>query len=175
VNIRVALAIAAAFLSGCQNMPQPYAPPVQRQPIEDARPHRVSRMVNVTDPGAETHFVQDISGVREGSWRWTQQKPTVKIVQPTNENLIYTIDFTLPEVTFKTTGPVTLTFYVNDRALDHVRYEKPGQLHFEKPVPADWVTPGKETTLAAEIDKVWVSPQDGAKLGFILTRIGLTQ
>ena len=89
--------------------------------------------------------------------------------------LRYIIDFVLPEVTFKVTGPVTMTFLVNDHPLDSVRYTAFGEQHFEKVVPPEWVEPMKENLVAASIDKVWVAPVDGAKLGFILTRIGLTQ
>ena len=64
---------------------------------------------------------------------------------------------------------------MNDHALDSVRYTAAGEYHYEKAVPPEWVEPLKDTLLAASIDKVWVSPTDGARLGFILTRIGLTQ
>jgi hypothetical protein len=59
--------------------------------------------------------------------------------------------------------------------LGSVRYPASGEQHFEKPVPPEWVDPAKDTLVAASIDKVWVAPADGAKLGFILTRIGLMQ
>jgi hypothetical protein len=125
-------------------------------------------------PGARKLFVQDISDKLEGSWRWCQQKPTVKVVA-SNQNLKYMIDFTLPDVTFKDTGPVTMTFSLNDHVVDRVRYTKAAQLHFEKAVPSNWVLVDKENLLAAEIDKMWVSKQDGTRFGFVLTRIGLTQ
>ena len=156
-------------------MPEPYAPPVQRQPFEDARPHRISRMVIMADSDAAAHFVQDIAVGEPAPWKWTNQKPTVKVVPRTNLQLRYVIDFSLPEVTFKVTGPVTLSFLVNDHVLESVRYKAPGEYHYEKAVPAEWVEPLKDTLVAAAIDKVWVSPTDGARLGFILTRIGLTQ
>lgn len=156
-------------------MPEPYAPPVQRQPFEDSRPHRMSRIVNMADGDAESHVVQDIAPGEPAAWKWTNQKPIVKVVPRTNLRLRYVIDFTVPEVTFKVTGPVTMTFSVNDHVLDSVRYAKSGEYHYEKDIPPEWVEPLKDTFLAASIDKVWVSPTDGAKLGFILTRIGLTQ
>lgn len=156
-------------------MPEPYAPPVQRQPFEDSRPHRMSRIVNMADGDAASHVVQDIAPGEPAAWKWTNQKPIVKVVPRTNLRLRYVIDFTVPEVTFKVTGPVTITFSVNDHVLDSVRYTKSGEYHYEKDVPPEWVEPLKDTFLAASIDKVWVSPTDGAKLGFILTRIGLTQ
>jgi hypothetical protein len=132
-------------------------------------------MVDMSDDDAAAHIVSGVSPGAAAPWRWVLQKPTVKVVASTNQGLRYTIDFSLPEVTFKTTGPVTMTFLVNDHALESVRYTAAGEYHYEKAVPTDWVEPLKDTILAAETDKVWVAPADGAKLGFILTRIGLTQ
>jgi len=156
-------------------MPEPYPSPVQRQPFQNYRPYRPSRIVEMADGDANTRFVQDIFDNLQENWRWTGQRPTVRIVPRAKDNLKYVIDFALPEATFKDTGPVTLSFYVNDRLLDRVRYTAAGQFHFEKAVPSEWITPGNDTTLAAEIDKMWISKEDGARLGFILTRIGLIQ
>src|SRR5437879_3567505 len=101
------LVVAAAVgLGACQNMPEPYAPPMQRQPFENFPPHRI---VNMGDPDASAHFVQDISDKLEGNWRWCQQRPTIRVRSRSNENLRYVIDFSLPEVTFRDTGPVTLS------------------------------------------------------------------
>jgi hypothetical protein len=147
---------------------------VQRQPLEEKH-QPPSPLVEMGAPGARNSFVQDISEKLEGSWRWCQQKPTVKVVVPSNLNLKYMADFTVPEVTFKDTGPVTIAFTLNDHLVDRVRYTKAGQLHFEKPVPAAWVLVDKPNLLAAEIDKMWVSKEDGSRLGFILARIGLIQ
>jgi hypothetical protein len=172
---RLFIASIAVLVSSCQNMPEPYAPPVQRQPFEEGRPHRISRIVNMSDGDWMAHVVQDIPPGEPGPWKWTGQKPAIKVVSRTNQGLRYVIDFALPEATFKETGPVTMTFLVNDRVLDTVRYKASGEQHFEKAVPPEWVEPMKDTLLAASIDKVWIAPADGAKLGFILTRIGLTQ
>jgi hypothetical protein len=165
----------AVLVSSCQNMPEPYAPPVQRQPFEEGRPHRVSYVVEMSDGNSIPQIVGDITQGGPAPWKWTFQKPTVKVVPRTNQRLRYVIDFGLPEVTFKVTGPVTITFLVNDHPLDSVRYTAAGDYHFEKAVPPEWVEPLKDTLVAAAIDKVWVAPADGAKLGFALTRIGLTQ
>jgi len=155
-------------------MPEAYAPPVQRKPFNDFHP-RVVRVVNMADPDAHLSFVQDIASGSSGSWRWTGKRPTIKLRLRSNENLKFVIDFVLPEVTFKDTGPVTLSFFVNDRGLGQERYATPGGKHFEKEIPLSWVTPGEEATAAAEIDKVWVAKDDGATLGFIVTRMGITQ
>jgi hypothetical protein len=133
------------------------------------------RVMNTTDGDWMSHVVQDIPQGEPGPWKWTGPKPTIKVVCRTNQGLRYIIDFVIADVTFKVTGPVTLTFLVNDHVLDTVRYATPGPQHFEKAVPPEWVNPLQDTLVAASIDKVFVAPADGAKLGFILQRIGLTQ
>jgi hypothetical protein len=156
-------------------MPEPYAPPVQRQPFEEGRPHRILYIVDMSSADASAQIVGDISPGGPGAWKWTFQNPTVKVVPRTNQRLSYLIDFGLPEVTFKATGPVTIKFLVNGHVLDSIRYTASGDYHYQKSVPPEWIEPLKETLLGASIDKVWVAPADGAKLGFTLARIGLTQ
>lgn len=156
-------------------MPEPYAPPVQRQPFENGRTHQVMRIVEMTNGDANAHIAQDIPVQPPGPWRWTGQKPTVKVNTSTNLGWRFIIDFSLPVVTMKVTGPVAMTFLVNDHPLDTIHYDKAGEYHYEKAVPPEWIEPSKDTLLAANIDKVYLAKNDGAKLGFILVRIGLTQ
>jgi len=166
---------AVMTVSACQNTPGPFAPPVQRQPLEEFRPYRLSAIVNMSDGDAQEHFVGDIASMEATTWRWTGKRPTVRVRMRSAERLRYTIDFAIAETTLLATGPVTVSFLVNDRVLDRARYSRAGSQHFEKPVPSDWVAANQDSTVGAEIDKLWVSPDDGTKLGMILVRIGLTQ
>jgi hypothetical protein len=175
VNSRAFLLSGVVLLSACQNMPEPYAPPEQRQPFENFRPYRITRVVNMADGDADAHIVSGISDINSGSWRWTLNRPTLRLTIRSNENLTYFIDFAIAGTTFAQTGPVTVSFFVNDHLLDSVHYTAPGEQHFEKKIPAGWVEANKDVIVAAEIDKVWTPPEEGPHLGFILTRIGLQQ
>lgn len=156
-------------------MPETFAPPVQRQPLEEFRPYRAAQVVQMIDADAPSHFVRDISPSLVANWRWAQKRPTIRLFPQTGEGLGYSIDFTLPEENLKGTGPVTMSFWVGDHLLERVRYTEPGQKTFVKPIPPEWIAPGQELLIAAEIDKLWRSAGDGATQGFILTSIGLTQ
>jgi hypothetical protein len=129
----------------------------------------------MADADAETHFVRDIPGSLESNtWRWTGKRPTIRLFPSSNRGLTYVIDFAITGTTLKQTGPVTLSFFVNNRLLDRERYAAPGRQRVEKPVPAEWLEPNANVLLAAEIDKLWIPPQVGAKpLGFILVALGL--
>lgn len=172
----LALVCAAPLLAtACRNMPEPYAPPVQRPPLEDFRPYRMSAIVDMSDEDAKSHFVRDFTSNATPAWRWTGQHPAVRVRMRSAENLRYTIDFAIAEVMLLKTGPLTVSFLVNDQVLDKIRYDHDGVQHFEKPVPAGWVTAGQDVTVGADIDKPWIPPEGGPELGIILIRIGLTQ
>jgi hypothetical protein len=176
VNLRALLLSGAVFLSACQNMPEPYAPPEQRQPFEKFRPYRITRVVNMADGDAEAHFVSGITDVNGGSWRWTGKRPTVRLTIHSNENLTFLIDFAIAGTTFEQTGPVNVSFFVNDHQVGSLHCAMPGDQHFEAKVPPEVVEANRDVIVAAEIDKTWAPPQnDGPPLGFILTRIGLKQ
>lgn len=177
MDARTLLFALVLALSGCRNPPESYAPPAQRQPFESFKPYAALRIVDMAAPGANSHFIQDISSKLEnGAWRWTDKRPTVRVNPNSNLGLTYLIDFATPEITFKKTGPVTIAFYVNDHLLDRVRYDTAGRHQFQKPVPPDWVSAGQNTTLAAEIDKLYIAKEEGGKrYGFVLVRIGLLQ
>ncbi len=72
----------------------------------------------------------------------------------------FTMAFVLPEETFRVTGPVTLTFSINGRILDRVRYEKPGEEQYTHQVPPEFLKPQAINIVGVEPDKV-AAPHPG--------------
>ena len=72
---KLGLACAGLLAVACRNTPRPFAPPVQRQPLEDFRPYKMSAIVDMADEDAKTHFVQDLTSNATATWRWTGQHP----------------------------------------------------------------------------------------------------
>ena len=161
------------ILTACQNLPLPIAPPEQRQPMADFRSYRVEHIVNVSE-GDMSRVASDILPPA-GGWSWTGKRPAVKVRLRGKQQVRYQMDFAVADATFKETGPVSVTFFVNDHVIETVRYAKPGPQHYEKAIPTEWLQPNNDNLVGAEVDKVWTSPDDGAKLGLILMRIGLTE
>jgi hypothetical protein len=173
---RILFLSAVVFLCSCERYPDSYPPPEQHHPVEGANPAPFSMMVEMSSPDADLHFVKDIEPGSAGDfWRWTGQQPTVKILAITNDKLKLTCDFALWDTAFHQTGPVEISFLVNEHLLEKVRYTSPGTKHFEKLVPPGWLTTDVESTVSARIDKLYTAPQDGMKFGFILVRIGFLQ
>jgi hypothetical protein len=173
---RILCILLAAALCSCERYPDSYPPPQQRHPTEGMNPDAASMLVEMSSPDASAHFVKDIYPGSPGDlWRWTNQNPSLRILAVTTQNLKLTADFALWDQAFKQTGPVEITFLVNGRALDKIRYTSPGQKHFEKPVPSDWLTTDVESIVSMSIDKLYVAPADGVKFGFILAGIGFVR
>ncbi|HEX5229621.1 MAG TPA: hypothetical protein VFW44_18040 [Bryobacteraceae bacterium] len=165
----------AILLAGCDRFPDSYPPPQQRQSLDAFGPGAEAMMVEMSDPHANLHIVKDIYNPGSAPWRWSGQNPTVRILAVTPESLKFRADFAIWNDSFKITGPVDITFLVNGRPFDKIRYTSPGDKHFEKPIPDDWISAGTETTLALSVDKLYTSPNDGNKFGVILVRMGLSK
>jgi hypothetical protein len=107
--------------------------------------------------------------------RWTGQKPTLQFYLREVKNLKVVMDFALADVILNSTGPLTVTYFVNGRQIEKTTYTKGGQVTVEKDVPADWLVKGGVNVLSAELDKIYVAPEDHARLGLLLVRAGFRE
>lgn len=169
-----ATALAALlWMSGCTNAPDSYPPPIQWTPPTGQDQTGPGSFADMGDAGAGLYIVRGVSPKAEDAgWRWTYEHPELEFGLSTTENLKFVMDYAIPDVTFKQTGPATISLLVNGHLLERIHIDQPGQKHFEKPVPAEWLRTDTLTLVAVEIDKLYVSPRDGVKLGFILSRAG---
>lgn len=130
-------------------------------------------MVAMDSPDVDRLIVKDIYPGTGTSWRWTKKDPTVRVPVLPIEDLKFNTDFTLWNDSFKITGPLEISFLVNGKLLDKARYSTSGDKHFEKLVPRAWLEGRVEATVGLSVDKLYTAPNDGAKFGVILTRLGL--
>jgi hypothetical protein len=164
------LSAIAVLISACISTPESYPVPPQHRPF---RPQVLTstEFVGVGASDMSQFIVRDIQAADPGVWRWTGAEPELQfILQSTSDRtLIY--EFVVHETTFKDTGPVTITFLVNQRVLAREHYDKPGEKKLEQPVPEDWLQIGKPVRVAARVENCWRAP-DGAILGILFKRAG---
>lgn len=165
--------VLLVMLAGCARVPESYPPPMQRKPLPGLEEGPSGMVVSMSDANAEAYFVRDISPALEGGrWRWTNARPELKLYLPDTKSLKLVWEFSIVPVTFEQTGPVTVSFFVNQKLVGRVACPAPGEYKFEQPVLADLLKLNDFNRIAAQADKLWVSPTDGAKLGFTMTRAG---
>ena len=127
----------------------------------------------MNDPDADAHLLRDISHFVEGGrWRWAGEHPQMRFYLESASNLKLSLNFSIAEATFQQTGPITLTYLINGRPFDKVRYAGAGEQHYEKPVPESLLRAGQENLVEIQPDKVWTSKDDGAKCSILLIRAG---
>ena len=172
-STKVFLAFVPLLLAvGCVHAPDSYPPPVQDShnlaPWELDPPFAE---MNACD--APEYIVKDISATPEGTgWRWTFQRPELRFILNCTGGQKFTADFGIVGATLAQTGPITISFRINNRLLGEMYCATPGDRHFEKLVPAFWLSTKEYTRVVIQADKLYVAERDGAKLGFTLYRAG---
>ena len=173
--MRLAAILPFLILSGCISQPQTYAPPVQRQPMLDGNAPRPPKdMLRMSDPETDAYIIQDIPRGSVDPFRWTGKRPTVRMFVDDPGGRTLVVDYSVVNATLKDTGPVKLTFFVNDQPIGTVAEDRQGLKHFEKAVPREMLKASADNVIAIEVDKVWIAKEDGAHLGFLLGAVGLT-
>ncbi len=159
------------LLCGCA---RPFEPiPPQVTPVEAADPHSRACLFPMSDPALASHIVRDIpSDPALGRIRWTGPQPTLHCTLPDDGPWLAVFDFDVHGVTFRQTGPITLTFSVDGREIGKMRCDAPGPRRFRAPLPPELSRAGAELTLQATIDKPFIAEGDGAKLGVLISAAG---
>ena len=167
------LILLLVLLSACSQTPESQPIPPQRPALAGQDPPSFGGYVRMNDTLVADYLVSDVNGgAPTDSWRWTNKKPAFRFKLTKVKGLRFEANYTISNSTLATTGPVVITWSVNGHILGSARETKDGYRKFSKPVPSEWLLPNAENIVTGEIDKVWVSPDDGAKLGFIISDLG---
>jgi hypothetical protein len=133
---------------------------------------KLKTFVRMDDPLAADYLVHDVSAFVQGGWRWTFDRPELQFLLRKTDHLELEIDFAVAGEVLKDTGPVTVSFFLNDQAFGSMQCAREGDYKFIRPVSSKLLTANEMTTVAAEMRPLWVSKQDGQHLGIILTGAG---
>ena len=167
----ILLLVIGALTVSCGRAPGVFAAPPQRSRDLGPDPDGPHAFVTMDDPVVDDYLVNDISPER-GFRRWAFTRPELRFRLNDVRHLIFTAEFAIPEVTYKVTGPVTVSYAVNGRTLGALRCNHAGDFRLQKPVPDGLVEPGKFVRVTFEANPRWISPDDGAQLSFLLRSAG---
>lgn len=157
----------------CGSYPESYPVPPQRARLEGPEAPAAGQFVRMDDSNADAYIVKDIGRTPEGTgWRWTFQRPELRFYLNSKENLKFVMDFHISPATFAQTGPVTLSVLIGGESLISKRCNQPGAYHLEAPVHGLNIKINEPVNVVAQLDKLFVSPADGARLGYILQNAG---
>ena len=157
----------------CTPVPQWYPVPYQRVLTAGADPAGLGEFFSFSQRAAQEYVVADIlEGSPNDFWRWTNQYPTLRFFLLEPHDWTFQVNFVLAESTFQITGPVALRVLLNGRELGRANALGQGRHEKSWAVPPALIKPKAENIVRLELDKVFVAPGDGARLGMILEAAG---
>jgi hypothetical protein len=172
-NYRVFLLAAAFYFVGCSKAPEPSGAAAPPPAVIKARSNPTKTTILMNDPSVNDYIVKDVSEALEGNtWRWSYDRPELRFNVKDTANQKLEVHFVVADATFKTTGPVTAQFFVNDKVVGSMKITKPGDYVFSKPIPAALFKPDSFDTVAVEARPFWTSKTDGRHLSVILIQAG---
>jgi len=160
--------VSLLLLAACAGREEPRLvplPPQRSLVAAPGLPHEPS-FVEMAEGRSDRSVIRGIFG--EGAERWTDPNPAMRFELPSPGAWTAAVRFRAAETTLKDTGPITLHFFVNGRATGQMRVATADVRTFSAPVMLD----GTDAELSFTVDKPWVSPQDGVKLGVVLQAMG---
>jgi hypothetical protein len=163
-----------AFTSSCGWRAGSYAPPEQLSLVQAEDPAALGPFIEMGDPRSDDFVVRDVTP-EHAALRWTFIHPELRFRLKETAGLNFEMRFVLADVTFKVTGPVTVSCAIEGQPLGSLRCDRAGEYRFAKPVPAQWLSTDKEVHVTFSAEPRWVSPEDGNQLGFLLRSAGFVR
>lgn len=173
--MRFTASLAAILLVSCGGPPDVYAPAIPRKPIDVYGTDAMSAFVRMNSADAPVSIVHDIApAVQAGAWRWASQHAELRFFLPSASGWNAKVEYSVARAVLEETGPLTMTFFVNNAKIDSVRHESDGRFVWQKPVPESILVAGGMNYLRIETDK---SGHDagGHPISFILTAAGFVR
>lgn len=169
---RLLVLAPALTMWSCVSQQEPWAPSTERRPLTIDEANHLKTWLKMNDPSAPQHFVRDLKPLEGHTWRWTGKNPTIMLAAPKASGVRFAAEITVSDLTFKDTGPIAIKVTINGHELTTERYDAPGPKRIDKPVPDAVLKTTRENIVSMEVDKVWTSPIDGNRMGFVLTALG---
>ena len=164
---RLAVLLPALLLGSCA---APTFPPPRQ--YDFTAPSPIGSFVNMIYEDADSYVVRDVPpNAVTKSWRWAGAHPQLRFFIEAPNGVTFSADYACAETLFRQTGPVTLTFLINDRKFGQTNCSHSGRAQFSIKVPSGLLIPGAINLLRIEPDKT-AAGEDGTVLGFILISAG---
>jgi hypothetical protein len=130
--------------------------------------------VENSTPGNERGMIRDFMAVPPGRWRWTYEHPALLMAAPKRSNTKFSMDFVIHSATFKETGPIRLSVFINGQKIGEKLYTSAENQNFSATVPEAALRDDGIALVETRLDKYYKSPEDGQKMGYLFLRAALT-
>ena len=124
-------------------------------------------------PGSRGHMLRDVMEGRDSDAQlWTYERPAFLFDVNDRARSRFRLNLRLPIRTYEKTGPTQLTVWINGHRVGEERYNSPEDHTFDRPVPPEWLRADGVTVVETALDKYYVAPDDGQKMGYLFVSGG---
>lgn len=168
--------IPLILLPACTRPPAWQPLPAQRPNPTGADPITRPFLIYFTTPDADAHVLSGIAtGDGLGYRRWTSDNFALQVKSlPAGPWLVW-LRFEIIQRFINELGPFTVRVSVNSRPVASQYYDTHGDVELTAPVPPSLLQPGADARIDVFCDRVWVSPEDGARLSLRLIAAGFVR
>lgn len=126
--------------------------------------------VDNSNPGDERSMLRDFMPGPAGRWRWTFERPALLMNAPKRPNTKFSMDLVVHSGTFKETGPIRLSVFVNGQKIGEKVFNSAENQTFASAVPLNVLREDGIALVETRLDKYYKSPEDGQKMGYLFLR-----
>jgi len=120
-----------------------------------------------SDPVYERAMLRDFMPASPGQWRWTFEHPALLMSAPKKPGTAFTMDFVIHAATFKETGPIRLTVFINGQKIGDKLYTTPEGQSFTAAIPESAFRADGIALVETTQDKYYKAPDDAQKMGYL--------
>jgi len=168
-------ALCLLLCAGCSSLPDSFPPPPQRPALDAQGGLPVGYFVYMEDPESDRYIVQGFASKSEGTWRWAYEHPVLQFWGPDIAAGSVLHGFLDPGAHFPRDRPRDAHLFSDGKVFDHLLCAQSGQQSYSHEVTAGLLLKNAMNVVSIQPDKFWVSKEDGAKYGFVLTRAGFSE
>ncbi len=160
-------------LTGCSPNVH-FAPPLQKALPQGPERPVVQPVIEMSDLRAEAFVIQDVftlDGSKE--FAWTGRRPRLRVWLDDAKVRVFRMRIAVPEETFSSTGPLTVSILVNGQQIAAPRFEQPGLHDYSCPVAEALLKKTSPAIVGFDIEPVFLDPRTHKEWGVLLYSIGL--
>ena len=151
-----------------------FPPPLQKTLPEGTERPIVQPVIEMSDLRAEGFVIQDIFTLDGGKeFAWTGRRPRLRVWLDDAKARVFRMRIAVPEETFASTGPVTVSILVNGHQIAAPRFDLPGMHDYSCPVTETLLQRTSPAIVGLDIQPVFLDPRTRKELGVLLYSIGL--
>ena len=129
-------------------------------------------MLKMSDLDALLNVTQGVQAAGRDERPWTNERATFQFRVRSLENSDLLMQYALVSQTMQQTGPVRITITANGEPFDSFVKTEPGDYEYRHAADRIPIRPYQPLAVMVTIDPPYIAPDDKAKLGILLTRIG---